>query len=151
MKSPDLAKGTLAGIVATVPMTVAMGLGRRSGLLRRLPPEEITDRLLASAETTMPNREQRQSVAGLVHFATGATLGAIFAAAPQPNQFTHRIALGVTYGLGVYALNYVGLAPKLHLMPPPSQDRPGRQVTTLAAHLVFGATLGCLLGLRPTD
>ena len=151
MKSSDLTKGILAGIVATVPMTVAMELGRRSGLLRRLPPEEITDRLVASTETAMPNREQRQTLAGLVHFATGATLGAIFAALPQPSQLTHRIAVGATYGLGVYTLNYVGVAPKLHLMPPPSEDRPGRQVTTLAAHLVFGATLGCLLGPRPTD
>ena len=147
MKSTGVAKGIGAGILATVPMTVAMELGRRGGLLRRLPPEEITDRLLASAGTTMAKREQRQSVAVFVHFATGATLGAIYAALPRPNRLTHRIGLGTTYGLGVYTLSYAGLAPKLHLMPPPSQDRPGRQGTTLAAHLVFGATLGWLRGL----
>jgi len=95
--------------------------------------------------------EQRQSIAALVHVATGATLGGIFGALPQPNRLMHRIGLGTTYGLGVYTLNYAGLAPRLRLMPRPSQDRPGRQITTLAAHLVFGATLGCLLGLGPTD
>jgi len=151
MKPPRLAKGLLAGVVATAPMTVAMELGRRAGLLRRLPPEAITDRLLDSAGTTMANREQRQSVAVLVHLATGAALGAIYAALPRPNRLTHRIGLGASYGLGVYTLNYAGLAPKLRLMPPPSQDRPGRQVTTLAAHLVFGATLGWLLGFGPND
>jgi hypothetical protein len=46
---------------------------------------------------------------------------------------------------------YAGLAPKLRLIPPPSQDCPGRQITTCAAHLVVGATLGWLLGLGPTD
>jgi uncharacterized membrane protein YagU involved in acid resistance len=150
MKPTGLAKGMLAGILATVPMTVAMELGRRGGLLRRLPPEEITDQLLASAGTTVAKR-QRQSVAVLVHVATGAALGAIYAVFPQPNRLTYRISLGATYGLGVYTLNYTGLAPKLRLMPPPSQDRPGRQVTTLAAHFVFGATLGWLLGLGPPD
>jgi hypothetical protein len=150
MKPTGLAKGMLAGILATVPMTVAMELGRRGGLLRRLPPEEITDQLLASAGTTVAKR-QRQSVAVLVHVATGAALGAIYAVFPQPNRLTYRISLGATYGLGVYTLNYTGLAPKLRLMPPPSQDRPGRQVTTLSAHFVFGATLGWLLGLGPPD
>jgi hypothetical protein len=42
---------------------------------------------------------------------------------------------------------YADLAPKLRLIPPPSQDCPGRQITTCAAHLVFGATPGWLLGL----
>jgi hypothetical protein len=146
-----LAKGLLAGIVATVPMTVVMDVGRRTGLLRRQPPEEIADRLLTSSGVTRATREQRQGVAGLLHLATGATLGAIFAALPQPSGLTHRIGLGATYGLGIYTLNYAGLAPMAHLMPPPSQDRPGRQITTFAAHLVFGATLGCLLGLGSSD
>jgi hypothetical protein len=127
-------------------MTVAMELGRRSGLLRRLPPEEITERLLASAGTTTPTRRDREKIAGLVHLATGATLDAIFAALPLPKRLTRRIGLNATYGLGTYTLNYVGLAPMVRLMPRPTQDRPGRQFTTVAAHLVFGAKLGCLLG-----
>jgi hypothetical protein len=151
MKTFDLAKGALAGVVATVPMTVAMELGRRSGLLRRQAPEEITDRLLASAGAPKTTREQRQRVTGLVHVATGAALGAIFAALPQPNRVSHRIGLGAAYGLGVYTLNYAGLAPMARLMPPATQDRPGRQITTFAAHLVFGATLGSLLGQGRTD
>jgi hypothetical protein len=48
----------LAGIVAAVLMTAAMEFGRRSGLLRRRQPEEITDWLLASAGTTKATREQ---------------------------------------------------------------------------------------------
>jgi hypothetical protein len=150
MNAPSLATGALAGIAATVPMTAAMELGRRSGLLRRQPPEQITDRLFAAAGTTEATRQQRQRVAGLIHVATGAMLGAIFAALPHPKRLNHRISLGVAYGVSVYTLNYAGLAPTLRLMPAPSQDRPGRQLTTLLAHLVYGATLGCLLRPGPT-
>jgi hypothetical protein len=48
----------LAGIVAAVLMTAAMEFGRRSGLLGRRPPEEITDRLLASGGTTKGTGEE---------------------------------------------------------------------------------------------
>jgi hypothetical protein len=51
-------EAVLAGIVVTVVMTAAMEFGRRSGLLRRRPPAEITDQLLASAGTTKATREQ---------------------------------------------------------------------------------------------
>jgi hypothetical protein len=48
----------LAGIVTTVLMTAAMESGRRSGSRWRQPPEEITNRLLASGGTTKVTREQ---------------------------------------------------------------------------------------------
>jgi hypothetical protein len=52
------ASALLAGIVAALLMAAAMEFGRRSGLLRRRPPGEITDWLLASAGTTKATREQ---------------------------------------------------------------------------------------------
>jgi len=48
----------LAGIVTAVLMTAAMDFGRRNGLLRRRPPEEIGDPLLASGGTTKATLEQ---------------------------------------------------------------------------------------------
>jgi len=49
----------VAGIVTTVLMTAAMESGRRNGLLRRRPPDEITDPPLASCGTTKATPEQR--------------------------------------------------------------------------------------------
>jgi hypothetical protein len=46
-----------AGILTTVLVTAAVEFGRRSGFLRRQPPEGRPDRLLAVAETTKA-REQ---------------------------------------------------------------------------------------------
>jgi hypothetical protein len=54
-------------------------------------------------------------------------------------------ATGAAFGAALYALNYVGLAPALGVLPAPTEDRPGRQPTMLAAHLVYGSTLGALL------
>jgi hypothetical protein len=48
----------LAGIATAVLVAAAMEFGRRSGLLRRRPPEEITDWLLASGRTTEAARRQ---------------------------------------------------------------------------------------------
>jgi hypothetical protein len=48
----------LAGILTTVLVTAAVEFGRRSGLLRRQPPEGSTDRLLAVAGTAKATREQ---------------------------------------------------------------------------------------------
>jgi len=48
----------LAGIVTTVLVTAAMESGRRNGLLRRRPSDEITDPLLASGGTTKATVEQ---------------------------------------------------------------------------------------------
>jgi len=91
-------------------------------------------------------------IAGLVHVAPGATLGAIFAALPQTKRLDHGVGLGVAYGIGVYALNYACLAPALRLMPHHHhKDRPGRQLTTVVAHLVYGATLGRRLGRGVAD
>ena len=48
----------LVGIVTAVLVTAATDFGRRRGLLRRRPPEEITDWLVASAGTTKATLEQ---------------------------------------------------------------------------------------------
>ena len=51
--------------------------------------------------------------------------------------------VGSTHGDRV---SYSGWLPALHLMPPPEQDRPGRQPSMVAAHVVYGAVLGALSG-----
>jgi hypothetical protein len=48
----------LAGIATAVLVAAAIEFGRRSGLLRRRLPEEITDWLLASGGTTEAARQQ---------------------------------------------------------------------------------------------
>lgn len=149
LKPRRYVEGLLAGVGATVPMTVAMDLARRSGFVRRLPPEEITDRMLASTDATDATPGERETVAAMVHLATGAALGAVYAALPKPKRLAARLGVGAAYGVAVYTANYFGIAPALRLMPAPSEDRPQRQTTTLVAHVIFGVALA--LFLRPDD
>jgi hypothetical protein len=53
----------------------------------------------------------------------------------------------VVYATAVYAISYLGWIPALNLMPAAGEDRPGRSVTMLVAHWVYGATLGAVLAL----
>ena len=139
----------VAGAVATVPMTVVMENARRRGLLKTPPPEEITDRALASTGTAASARQkQRRTIAAVVHLGTGVVLGALFALLPSPSRSFPRAVVGGTFGLWVYATNYFGAAPTARLMPAPAEDNPKRQVTTLVSHVVFGVTLAGLLRPR---
>ncbi len=40
------------------------------------------------------------------------------------------------------------IIPLLGLMPPPDRDRPGRPVVMVLAHVVYGLTLGAVVGRR---
>ena len=44
-----LARGALAGLAATVPMTVVIGAGRAAGLMGTPPPVEITENVAEQA------------------------------------------------------------------------------------------------------
>jgi hypothetical protein len=48
----------VAGVAATVMMTAVMEFARRNGVLRRRPPEEITNRMLACGGPTKVTPEQ---------------------------------------------------------------------------------------------
>jgi Family of unknown function (DUF6789) len=148
MRLRRVAKGLVAGAIATVPMTVVMENERRRGSVRTPAPEEITGRLLASTGTNA-TRTQRRGIAAVVHLATGAVIGALFAALPKPSRPLPRVALGASFGVSVYAINYFGVAPAARLMPAPAEDNPARQVATLVSHVVFGLTLAGLL--RPQN
>jgi len=144
--SRRLGRGAVGGVVATLPMSAVMEASRRAGFFRRQPPEQITDRLVGAATAgSGPGRPQRRALSIAGHFGVGAGLGAAYAMLPRPRRWGARFMLGAAFGLGVYTISYTGLLPALALMPPPAQDRSGRQLTMLGAHLVFGATLALLL------
>jgi uncharacterized membrane protein YagU involved in acid resistance len=76
------------------------------------------------------------------HAGFGAGAGALYGATAwvwPPSVWT-----GVLFGLAVWLVSYRGWIPALGLMPPPEQDAQGRTVTTAAAHVVYGATLGSM-------
>ena len=144
MKS--LIRGACAGTVATGVMSGLMLGARRLGLTGTLPPEKITSKLLRS-HGIHPDRRQQDAIATGLHFAFGAAAGGAFGViarrVPVPS-----VPLGMAYGAGIWGVSYMGWIPTMGLMPRADHDRRDRQAVMLAAHLVFGATLGVLAGRR---
>ncbi len=144
----DLASGALAGFIATVPMTVAMVLMHRQLPWRQrysLPPRRIIDNL--AAKTGIRKHRDEQEKRGLTlgaHFgygtATGVVFGAIADQVPLP-----RVVSGVAYGLGVWGVSYLGLLPGLGILRPATKAPAERDALMIAAHVVWGASLGAVL------
>lgn len=141
-----LIRGAAAGTVATGLMSAVMMGAKRTGLMGGMPPEKVTAKLLDRFGVRRSRTEQ-DILAAVSHFGFGAVAGAAFGVvAPRP--LLARLPLGLAYGAGIWGVSYMGWVPALGIMPSAPHDRRDRQVSMLAAHLVFGAALGLLVGRR---
>lgn len=141
-KTLAVARGAAAGAAATTVMTAALALGKRCTSSWRQPPVLIVRTLLAGRPARGIAAEE--VVAAAAHLGYGTTLGAVFAlltrrgGSPGP-------AVGVGYALVLWLISYAGWIPGAGVMPPPHRDVPGRQITLIAGHVVYGAVLATVL------
>ena len=140
-----VAGGIGAGAVATVAMSGLMLGAQRAGLMPKQPPEQITERFLDELHVQRSEPEEN-AWSTIAHFGFGMACGGLFGALRGRLLRTHPVSEGILFGTLVWAASYCGWIPALAIMPPPTRDRPGRSMTMLAAHMVFGAVLG---GLTP--
>ena len=141
--------GAVAGLIATVPMTLLMLAWHwKLPVSQRypLPPSLITKRAfgmmpVAGGPAPMPNWAATLAT----HFGFGAASGALFGAGPKALKEQYPIVTGVGYGLCVWGASYLGWVPGMRLMPPATQQPAARNMMMIAAHIVWGATLGCAL------
>lgn len=134
--------GAGAGALATAPMSGVMLLAQRLGWMGKQPPAKITDAALEEVNLDPP-RWERKALAVAAHVAFGAGAGALFALVRGGRPSPARAAVeGAAFGTAVWGASYAGWVPALGIMPPPSEDRPGRPTSMLIAHWVFGAALG---------
>jgi hypothetical protein len=136
-----LVAGGAAGLLATVVMSAFMEWARRSGWLRKHPPEEITERALRAVGAPA-SEPVKDATATAAHAAFGVGAGAVYGLLPAPRSRRLRVAAGVGYGLAIWTVSYAGWAPALRLMPAPSEDRTDSQAAIVASHAVYGAVLG---------
>lgn len=127
-----------------------MLLARRAGLVGKQAPQEITERAATAIAGEPPPRETTRAMTAVSHFTFGVLAGALFGLLATPRRLVIRIPWGVAYALVIWFVSYAGWAPALRLMPPPTEDDPGRQTTMIAAHLVYGTALAVLCGGAPT-
>jgi hypothetical protein len=145
----DAAVGAGAGALATAAMSVLMVAADRAGLMGKHPPEAITETILDGAGVETPSQDVENAVSTVLHLAFGATAGALFEVGRR-RLLPGRAAIpaGAAWGLAVWAVSYAGWVPWLRILPPPDEDRTDRQVVMVAAHLVYGATLGAIASRR---
>lgn len=140
--------GTLSGFIATLPMSVAMMAGRRRNVLKGLdplPPRQITARALETVGLRdYLSDDTQEDLTVLNHFAYGATVGGIYGLMPAETSRESAALRGVCYGVGVWAISYLGWLPAAGLYRPATRDWPRRNLRMLAAHVVWGATMGVL-------
>lgn len=147
----DLWQGTAAGAAATVPMTALMEVGFQELPFFEqysLPPRQITMNA-ASAVGVRDDLTANQALALTVgsHLAYGAGCGGLYTSVVPRAQ--RGVVSGVGFGLGVWAGSYLGLLPALGLLSPATRHPRERTALMIAAHVVWGGTLGLLTKPRP--
>jgi hypothetical protein len=143
--------GGAAGFLATVPMSAVMLVGHRWLPWRQrdpLPPQQINDELLESANLDDDlSRQERAGLAVANHFAYGAAMGSLYGGLTSAASPSSPVISGIAYGLSVWAGSYLGLVAALGLYRSATEEPGGRNTLMIAAHVVWGASLGILTEL----
>jgi Family of unknown function (DUF6789) len=139
------ARGAIWGLIATVAMSTVMLIGQRLGWMKKHPPEILTEEALERADLGQGSPEGVVDTVALAsHFAFGTAGGVLYgllrSVAPTPIP----VPMGIAFGLGIWAASYRGWIPAMNILP--DEQRPGRRGTLvmIAAHAVYGATVGTL-------
>ena len=128
-------------------MTLAMKLAQ--GLLpphqrHPLPPRRVMMRALGNSGRWPYldlNEPQRRALSLAAHYGYGTAVGGMFGMI-APRRLPDAVSAGIGYGLLVWAASYLGLLPALDLHRPATRESPARNAMMIAAHVVWGATVG---------
>lgn len=144
---PRAAIGAGSGLVATGAMTVAM-LALQQMLPKweqyPLPPRRIVDVLARWLGLRRDlDKTELNALTAVAHFGYGTSMGALYGpiglALPLPGVVT-----GILWGLLVWAGSYLGVLPALGILRPATKHPAARNALMIAAHLVWGSSLGAL-------
>jgi uncharacterized membrane protein YagU involved in acid resistance len=139
-----VATGGIAGLLATLIMSVCMLAADFLGWMNEQPPTTITSRVAHKAG--MPVSGASLDIAsGFAHLGFGMVGGSAFGLiARRLPSLPASAALGVVYGLLIWITSYVAILPSLDLMPGPAEGERRRTPVMVFAHIVYGAVLGIL-------
>lgn len=141
-------RGAVAGVAATIAMTVQMWWADRSGRVDAVAPEHIAGAALTALHLA-PSRRQHLVTTGVAHFGYGAAAGLVHTVLARGRR--RPLRSGVAYGLGLAVAGYQGWVPALGILPPLTRQMPGRRTEILGSHLVYGAALVVVSNWLSTD
>ncbi len=138
-------RGAWAGIIATSAMTlVFLELFKSLPEYEKtsLPPGTLTDDTLRLTGTEhLTDSSLRQDLTLLAHYGYGIVFGVLFSfirAKDSPTTFRE----GIWYGSAVWAASYLGWIPLMNFRSSAAKMSFRRNLLMVAAHVVWGATLG---------
>ena len=108
-----------------------------------LPPRQITDNAAARAGIDLGNEDTRSAVALGAHFTYGASVGAMYGPIAGSTNLPPAVE-GMLYGIAVWGGSYLGILPGAGLYRSADDEPAPRNAMIIAAHLLWGASLGVM-------
>ena len=140
-----LARGMLGAAAATGCMSVLRMGARRAGLIDMTPPQATKDRLAHWMGVAPRTAAEQHLVDATVHAAVGLAGGVAYRALVG-DRGRARLAVGALFGLGVFALAFGLLAPRLGIARPPWRATAAENAVNVAAHLLYGTAMALVAG-----
>lgn len=141
----QIVRNAVAGVMATVLMSVPIAVAHRLHLFTTPPPEEVSDQVAKSTPLLPDSTSFAFPVMWPIsHLTYGAACGVVYGkVAPMLPRSVY--GSGLLFGGAVWAVSYAGYLPALDLYPTPAEDRSSRVVTMILAHAVYGVTVAALI------
>ncbi len=151
-RDPDFAKGLLAGVAGGLLASFLMeqfqalwskaaeeirpGDGEKGSGAQEDPATVKTAQAISGGVMGKPIPKEKKPLAGeAVHYAMGATSGAIYGFAAELTPLA-TLGDGLAFGTGVWLAADNAIVPALGLAKPPTQTPPATHLYALASHLV---------------
>jgi hypothetical protein len=131
-----MARAAARGLVAAMAMTGTRRVTQNLGLLEQSPPEAIVGEKLRLASRLSP--EAREVAIELAHWCYGAGAGAAFGL--LPDRIRRHISAGPAYGLTIWLLFEVGVAPLVGVQYAEERKAVGRLMLALD-HVLYGVVV----------
>jgi uncharacterized membrane protein YagU involved in acid resistance len=142
-------RGSLAGLIATVPMSLVMRVSERLIPIHNkghLPPRQITESMLSKLGVRHHlDRNERRAAASIAHYGFGATAGALLGELAARPSTIPKPVVGAVVGSLVWAASYMGWLPLANVRRSAAEEPLERNVQMILAHVVWGAVAGTLL------
>ena len=139
-----LSQGALAGMAATLPMTIFMhSAWKRLPEQEKyaLPPRQVTRKVI---KTVRKSSERKQRALTLfLHFMFGALAGSIYEAVEEKVPVSPAVK-GPLAGMAVWTGSYLGWIPALGILPSAIEHPWRRNLLMIVAHLIWGLSLSVL-------
>lgn len=143
-------RGAIAGLVATLPMTIFMQaswLRLPARELHPLPPRQITHKLVREAGLhRRVSQTNERILTWLLHFLFGAAAGSIYGIIDDKIPGDEDVK-GLVAGTALWSGSYLGWIPLLGILPPATKHHWRMNVLMIVAHFIWGIAVGRLTNL----